>query len=88
MTRRAAAAPALSRLLGAGGEIEVALARQRLLERLAASTGALRAHQPRGPVARAAAAERAGHVHERPNWKAAREPHLAEITSDAAIGAC
>jgi 4-alpha-glucanotransferase len=85
LAQRAALRRALSRTLGGGGEIDVGVARQRLLERLAASD----AHYILVTLEDLWLEERPQNVpgtsHERPNWQRRARRSLETIMNDAAI---
>jgi 4-alpha-glucanotransferase len=85
LERRADLRQRLSRQLGAGGEVDAGLARQRLLERLAAS----RARHVLVTLEDLWLEEEPQNVpgtsDERPNWKRRASRSIDEITSDAAI---
>jgi 4-alpha-glucanotransferase len=76
----------LSRLLGASGEIDVALARQRLLERLAASEARFVLINLEDMWLEPRPQNVPGTSTERPNWQRRASRSLTEIIEDAAIG--
>jgi 4-alpha-glucanotransferase len=76
----------LSRLLGASGEIDVALARQRLLERLSASRARFVLINLEDMWLEPQPQNVPGTSDERPNWQRRASRSLSEITEDAAIG--
>jgi 4-alpha-glucanotransferase len=84
--RRATLRLGLSRAVGAGGEIEPGLVRQRLLERLAASRASYVLVNLEDLWLEPDPQNVPGTSHERPNWKRRARRSLDEIMKDAAIG--
>jgi 4-alpha-glucanotransferase len=85
LARRALLRESLSRSLGAGGEVEPGLARQRLLERLAAAPARYLLVNLEDLWLEEQPQNVPGTSDERPNWKRRASRSLNDITRDAAI---
>jgi 4-alpha-glucanotransferase len=85
LERRALLRLKLSRLLGASGEIDVALARQRLLERLSASEARYVLINLEDMWLEPQPQNVPGTSVERPNWQRRASRSLTEIMEDAAV---